>query len=122
SNWVESTMPYGAGDYGTPGAQNFPVGITENTLKSPTQFSLYQSYPNPFNLVTTISYQLPKSGFVNLSIYNTKGQLVKTLVNKQIQSGYHSIKWDGSSNVSGVYFYRISAGDYSAIDKCILLK
>ena len=122
SNWVESTMPYGAGDYGTPGSQNFPVAITENTLKSPVQFSLYQSYPNPFNPITTISFQLPKSGFVNLSIYNTKGQLVETLVNRQIQSGYHSVKWDGSNVCSGVYFYRILVGDYSAIGKCILLK
>ncbi|MCK4385421.1 MAG: T9SS type A sorting domain-containing protein, partial [candidate division Zixibacteria bacterium] len=122
SNWDKSKTPYGAGDYGTPGSANFPVAITENTLKSPSQFSLYQSYPNPFNPATTISYQLPKSGFVNLSIYNTNGQLVETLINRQIQSGYHSIKWDGSNVVSGVYFYRISAGDYSATGKCILLK
>ncbi|MBL7135780.1 MAG: endonuclease [Candidatus Marinimicrobia bacterium] len=122
SNWVESTTPFGAGDYGTPGSANFPVSIADNTPKSPTQFSLYQSYPNPFNPVTTISYQLPKSGFVNLSIYNTKGQLIETLINRRIQSGYHSVKWDGSFNVSGVYFYRISAGDYSATGKCILLK
>ncbi len=122
SNWVESIIPYGAGDYGTPGSANFPVAITENKLKSPAQFSLFQSYPNPFNPVTTISYKLPKSEFVNLSIYNTRGQLVETLINRQIQSGYHFVKWDGSNVGSGVYFYRISAGDYSATGKCILLK
>ncbi|MCK4688664.1 MAG: T9SS type A sorting domain-containing protein, partial [Candidatus Marinimicrobia bacterium] len=101
-------------------ARNFLNRLLANSETDKTQ--AFQNYPNPFNPVTTISYRLPKSGFVNLSIYNTKGQLIETLVNKQIQSGYHSIKWDGSSNVSGVYFYRISAGDYSAIDKCILLK
>ncbi|MCK4295939.1 MAG: T9SS type A sorting domain-containing protein, partial [Candidatus Marinimicrobia bacterium] len=122
SNWVESTTPYGAGDYGTPGSQNFPVAITENKLKSHAQFSLFQSYPNPFNPVTTISFQFPKSEFANLSIYNTKGQLIETLINKQIQSGYHSVIWDGSNVGSGVYFYRILAGDYSATGKCILLK
>jgi len=122
SNWIESTTSYGAGDYGTPGSANFPVSIADNTPQSPAQFSLYQSYPNPFNPVTTISFKLPKSGFVNLSIYNTNGQLVGTLINKKIQSGYHSIKWDGSNVCSGVYFYRLSAGDYSATGKCILLK
>ena len=88
----------------------------------PEDYALHNSYPNPFNPVTTISYQLPKSEFVNLSIYNTNGQLVETLINRQIQSGYHSIKWDGSNEVSGVYFYRLSAAGYSATGKCILLK
>ncbi len=85
-------------------------------------YKLFQNHPNPFNPVTTISFQLPKSGFVNLSIYNTNGHLVGTLINKKIQSGYHSIKWDGSNVCSGVYFYRLSAAGYSATGKCILLK
>lgn len=88
----------------------------------PTKFSLSQNYPNPFNPVTTILYQLPKSEFVNISIYNVVGQLVETLVNGHKDTGFHSVIWNANDIGSGLYFYRIEAGEYTETKKCIILK
>lgn len=91
---------------------------------------LYQSYPNPFstkdgNSQTTFSYTLPKSSQVSLKIYNIKGQLVETLVGEVQQAGYHSVIWNVPEKAgisSGIYFYRITAGDFSDTKKCVILK
>ena len=88
----------------------------------PKEFGLKQNYPNPFNPVTTISYQLPKSIFVNISIYNISGQLVETLLKEHKSSGYYSVKWNATGVGSGVYFYRIEAGEYTKTKKCLILK
>lgn len=85
-------------------------------------FQLFNNYPNPFNPITTISYQLPKSEFVNLSIYNVAGQLVETMVSEYKNVGYHSVIWNASGIGSGLYFYRIEAGDYMETKKCLILK
>ena len=98
------------------------VGIRENDLSIPTDYSLSQNYPNPFNPVTTISYQLPKSSFVKLSIYDIKGRLIETLVNEQKNAGYYSIYWNSENVVSGLYFYRIDAGDFIDVKKCLVVK
>lgn len=90
----------------------------------PDAYRLLQNYPNPFNPTTTISYQLPKPAFVNLSVYNITGNLVETLVNEYKKAGYFSVTWNvpQSGIASGLYFYRIRAGKYSDIKKCIILK
>jgi hypothetical protein len=88
----------------------------------PVSFDLYQNYPNPFNPVTMISYQIQTSAFVNLSIYNINGQLVETIENKVKSPGHHVVIWNANRVGAGVYFYRIRAGEYSAIKKCIVLK
>jgi hypothetical protein len=76
------------------------------------EFYLHQNYPNPFNPSTTISYGLPKAANVSLKIYNTLGQLVSTLVDEKKEAGHNSVKWN--ANVpSGIYFYRLQAGDAS---------
>ena len=85
------------------------------------------NYPNPFNPTTTISFDLPKSGNVKLEIFNSKGQRVKTLLNEKINSGHHSVIWNGKNMknqnvVSGIYFYRISNQNYSETKKMMLLK
>jgi len=85
-------------------------------------YNLGQSYPNPFNSESTISYRIPNTEFVNISVYNMNGQVVATLVNEQQQAGNHTVKWSALNLDSGVYFYRIQAGNYSAIRKGILLK
>lgn len=94
----------------------------DDVINMPRQFNLYQNYPNPFNSVTTISYELPELLFVNISIYNVAGQLVETLVNQQIPPGYHAVNWNANNFSSGVYFYKIMAGEYSATGKCLMLK
>ncbi len=91
-----------------------------------TKFTL-SNYPNPFNPTTTISFSLPEDGDVELSIYNVKGQKVKQLVNDQLSAGQHSIEWNGKdannkSVSSGIYFYKISTGNSSAMKKMLLLK
>ncbi|MCH8068519.1 MAG: T9SS type A sorting domain-containing protein [Candidatus Marinimicrobia bacterium] len=94
----------------------------ENEIQIPEKFYIEQNYPNPFNPRTTISYQLPKSSFVNLSIYNVTGQLVETMVSEYKDVGYHSVIWDASGVGSGLYFYRIEAGEYTETKKCLILK
>ena len=113
--YAGSTPDMGAFEYGA-------IAIIDNSVVVPTYFQLYPNYPNPFNPFTTISYQLPELSFVNLSIYNITGQLVETLVNRKVQPGYHNIIWNSTDVGSGVYFYKIVAGEYSATDKCLLLK
>lgn len=98
------------------------MSISDGNLTIPNKFSLYHNYPNPFNPVTTISYQIPELLFVNLSIFNINSQLVSTLVNEQVQPGNYSIKWDAKDFSSGVYFYKIIAGKYTETGKAILLK
>ncbi len=98
------------------------LGIGNSNKNIPTQFGLSQNYPNPFNPLTTISFQLPRSVFINLSIYNLAGQLVKTLVNEHKNAGYHSVVWDASSVSSGIYLYRIEAGEFSKVRKCLVVK
>ncbi|MCK5051448.1 MAG: T9SS type A sorting domain-containing protein [Candidatus Cloacimonetes bacterium] len=89
---------------------------------------LIGNYPNPFNPTTTISFSVAQtSSFVNLDIYNLKGQKIKTLVNEKIGAGIHQIVWNGDDEEkkpvsSGVYFYKIKAGTYTSTKKMILLK
>ena len=85
-------------------------------------FILEQNYPNPFNPATTISYQIPETAFVNISVYNTAGQLVKTLVNQYKNSGFHTVEWNASNISSGVYFYTLTAGEFVEMRKCLVVK
>jgi flagellar hook assembly protein FlgD len=88
---------------------------------------LSQNYPNPFNPSTTISFEMPQRGEVQVSIYNSLGQLVRTLVNEQREPGSHSVVWDGRDNAgvvvsSGMYLYQVKAGEVVEAKKMILLK
>ncbi len=102
----------------------------EVNLITPTEFVLEQNFPNPFNPSTTINYQLAKSGFVTLKVYDLLGREIATLVNKAESAGYHSVSFSPSSLVnSGVYFYRISVKDqlsngiiYTQSNKMMFLK
>ena len=88
----------------------------------PSTFELAQNYPNPFNPATTIEYSLPKAGDVLLVIYNLRGEEVARLVDAQQQAGYQKVIWNASNVASGVYFYRIQAGDFIQTRKMIMLK
>ncbi len=83
----------------------------------PKQFELMQNFPNPFNPTTTIWYDLPHDAKVTLKVYNTLGQEVKTLVDEQQEAGGQSVKVDASMLSSGVYFYRLQAGNFSSVKK-----
>ena len=93
----------------------------------PTDFNLRQNYPNPFNPTTAIEFNLPKSEHVTLNIYNVLGQKITTLVDQTLSSGNKRVVWDGTDSSgrtvqSGIYFYRIQAGDFTQTRKMMMLK
>jgi len=88
----------------------------------PGDYALSQNYPNPFNANTVIDYQLPVAGHVKLEVYNTLGQTVATLVNSKQQAAYGSVVWDASELSSGLYFYKLAAGDFSETKRMMLVK
>ena len=88
----------------------------------PQDFVLMQVYPNPFNPSTTICYELPARGNVTLRVYNLLGQEVAKLVNKEQDPGTYRVQFDGTDLASGVYFYRMRAGDFLDTKKLLLLK
>jgi hypothetical protein len=88
----------------------------------PTVFKLYQNYPNPFNPVCVIKYDLPKDVKAVIKIYDILGREVKTLVNEFKKAGAYTVNFDGSVYASGVYFYRIEAGDFVESKKMVMVK
>lgn len=93
----------------------------------PEAFALLNNYPNPFNPETTIKYHLPEAAQVKLEVYNMVGQVVRTLVNNQQNAGRYVVQWDaandnGQNLASGIYLYRIQAGDFHEVKKMLLLK
>ncbi|MCB0723574.1 MAG: choice-of-anchor B family protein [Ignavibacteriae bacterium] len=98
------------------------VGINLISSEIPGEFKLENNYPNPFNPETTIKYQLPKSALVMIKLYDITGREVSTLVNQQHEAGYYDFKFNASFLASGVYFYRIQAGDFTDIKRMMLVK
>jgi hypothetical protein len=100
------------------------TGITgiKTEIVTPSAFVLMQNYPNPFNPVTAIRYGVPRRSNVKLAVFNTLGQQVAVLVNESQEAGLHEVKFDGSNMASGVYFYRIQAGEYTEAKKFVLLR
>ncbi len=93
----------------------------------PAHFKLERNFPNPFNPETVIKFTLPHDSHVSLNVYNILGQVVNTLVDEALPAGNHSVIWDGKNEqgrdvASGVYFYRIKAGDFESIQKMTLLR
>lgn len=98
------------------------TAIGESPVFAPTTYALDQNYPNPFNPATTIQYDLPRKSGVSLTVYNALGQQVASLVNSEEEAGSHAVRLDGNSLASGVYFYRLVAGDFVATRKLVLMK
>jgi hypothetical protein len=88
----------------------------------PQTFTLEQNYPNPFNPTTTIRYGLPNRSHVTLTVFNTLGQQVSLLRNAEQEAGYHDVELDGTNLASGLYFYKIQAGDFVATKRLLLLR
>jgi len=102
-------------------------GPIQIVMALPQSFTLNQNYPNPFNPSTHIRFELPKGALVTLSVYNSLGQEVRRLVSGQKPAGYHTIVWNGNDQQgrpapSGIYHYRLQAGDYVATKKMVLAK
>ena len=94
----------------------------QDELLLPQEIILYQNYPNPFNPLTTIKYDIIKTQGVKLTIYDILGRELVTLVDEQQQSGHYEVKWDASNFSSGIYFYKIAAGDFHQTKKMVLMK
>jgi len=102
-------------------ANDIVTGVSENpgTIK---EFALYQNYPNPFNPTTTIEYAIPRTAKVELKVYDLLGNEIVTLVSKEQPTGNYMVQFDGANLSSGIYFYKITAGNFAAAKKLILMK
>ncbi len=99
------------------------TGVAEQPQSAkPAVFALDQNYPNPFNPTTTIKYELPKTSMVKLSVFDLLGREVATLVNERKDAGAYQVRFDGSALPSGIYFYRIVAGDFVQTRRLALVK
>ena len=110
-----------------PDFEAITVALSDAASSLPIEYALDQNYPNPFNPDTQIGLALPSDSHVRLNIFNVLGQHVRTLVDGEMPAGYHTVTWDGndsdgSSVASGVYFYRITAEDFTSSKKMMLLK
>jgi subtilase family serine protease len=126
-------------DVGEPVREAIEYTVTEEDLKrrrasltltvtaTPRVTTLYQNFPNPFNPVTTVRYEIAEAGDVTLNIYNVRGQLIKTLVNESRRPGFYEVQWRGNNNrgesvASGVYFYKLTAPGFNRSKKMVFLK
>jgi endonuclease/exonuclease/phosphatase family metal-dependent hydrolase len=98
-----------------------PVSGVE-MVNGPSELKLYQNYPNPFNPTTKINYELPITNYVDISIYNTLGQKVATLVSERQAAGVYQVEWDATGFASGVYYYKLRAGGFVQIRKMALIR
>lgn len=98
------------------------VGIEENEGYLPMEFNLGQNYPNPFNATTTINFTIPKTTDVNLVVFNLLGQEIATLVSEKMNAGVHLVNWNASDVSSGVYFYKLTAGEKSDVRRLTYIK
>ncbi len=108
----------------------FTIDITTSVLaleEDPKNFTLYSNYPNPFNPATTIEFSLPKAGFVTLVVYDITGQKISELVSGDKMAGVHSVVWNGNDDTgnevsSGIYFYRLQAGEVTKTQAMTLVR
>ncbi|MCX6162114.1 MAG: T9SS type A sorting domain-containing protein, partial [Ignavibacteriae bacterium] len=98
------------------------IVIQNISSEVPQAFSLGQNYPNPFNPITNIKFNIAKSGNVRITVFDILGKEVAVLVNEKLNPGAYKVDFNGSNFSSGVYFYRLTAGNYAAVKKFILLK
>jgi hypothetical protein len=124
------TYTYKIADVGLDGQvtmHDFAATATPMAAGVPTTYWLSQNYPNPFNADTHIEFTLAKAGNTTLKIYNTTGQLVRTLVDEHMAASHHKVRWDGRSEngeltASGVYFYRLASGTFTETKKMTFLR
>lgn len=98
------------------------TGINNNNNQIVDKYSLSQNFPNPFNPTTKISYSIPKAGLVQLKIYDVLGREVASPVNEFKNAGVYTLDFDGSKFSSGVYFYKLTSGDFTKVKKMVLIK
>ena len=129
--WIEMTIVAGSGQSETHIGSAFTIddvaygavtSVDNEVAGSPGSFELRQNYPNPFNPSTSIDYSVPQKGHATLKVYDLLGNEVATLVNGELERGSYSAVWNAANSSSGVYFYRLTSGSYSATRKLILMR
>lgn len=98
-----------------------PVSVDMGT-SIPNEFTLYHNYPNPFNPSTKIQFSLPQTSFVTLEVFNLLGKSVDVLVSEELNAGTYNYNWDATSQTSGIYFYKLQAGNVVETKKMVLMK
>jgi hypothetical protein len=98
------------------------TSITHSGNNVVKEYKLYQNYPNPFNPATIISFDVPSTSFVALTIYDAAGRFIETVINKPFTTGHYVTEWNASKYSSGIYFYRLEAGSYTETRKMVLVK
>ncbi len=101
---------------------NSPIGIENQNGETPTDFQLHQNYPNPFNPETKINFSIPKKSNVSIMVYDISGKEIQRLIDSEVDAGQHSVSFIGSNLSSGVYFYKLTVGDFTATKKMIVIK
>lgn len=99
-----------------------PTSVLNESGQTPVSYELSQNYPNPFNPTTNIKFSLPKSGNVKVTVYDALGKVVVTLTNNFYNAGNYNIVWNATAYASGIYFYRIEAGNFNMVKKMVLIK
>lgn len=127
SNGEVSVCGYSVGngtgrDYAVVKYSSNPTDVEETPRIIPLEFSLYQNYPNPFNPATKISFFIPQSSFVSLTVYEITGREVVNLINQQMNAGVYSAHFSAENLSSEIYFYRLQAGSFIQTKKMILMK
>ncbi|MEI7485675.1 MAG: T9SS type A sorting domain-containing protein [Ignavibacteriota bacterium] len=112
----------GRGDYMLQSLANPLTGSENVSTTVPGAYSLEQNFPNPFNPTTNINFSVAKTGFVKIVVFDVLGREVQTLVNEKMNAGSYEVSFNGSSLYSGIYFYKISAGEFSQVKKMVLIK
>ncbi len=100
--------------------EDFATSVPESAV--PISFELTQNYPNPFNPSTTIRFSLPQREHVTIKVFNVLGREVATLVDQELNRGKHVVTFDGKDLASGLYFYKLQAGQFTQVKKMILIK
>ena len=122
---ISNTAVWAVRDNGGISKYTGQIGIQTISSEVPEKFSLSQNYPNPFNPSTTIKFMIPASSSVAqtfLNVYDILGREVTTLVSQQLSPGTYEVNWDASNYPSGLYFYKLTTGDYTETRKMIMLK
>ncbi len=121
-NLESGTYQYRLKQIDNNGNYQFFTLSTAIVISLPSKFTLLQNYPNPFNPSTKIDFSLPNDAAVNLKIYDITGKEIAVILNEQRKAGYYSVTFDASKLSSGVYFYKLAAGDFSEIKRMVLVK
>ena len=98
------------------------IGVKNISTEIPSKYSLSQNYPNPFNPVTNLEFGILKLGFVTLKVYDLLGEEVSTLVNEKLIPGKYQVEFDAGSLTSGIYFYRLTSGDFTDTRRMMMIK